>query len=111
MEEKKMIELSDDALDAVAGGLWAPVNYGSGTPDDPYEVAGEKWAVGDQVRLDCHPVGDIPCKNFWDVRGRIDAIHIETVAVHLNAYLDLTLSCCGAKIYRYSASSCTNLSR
>ena len=37
-----MIELRDDALDVVFGGLQA-VLCGSGTPDDPYEVAGAKW--------------------------------------------------------------------
>ena len=39
-----MTELRDDALDVVSGGLQA-VLCGSGTPDDPYEVAGAKWAL------------------------------------------------------------------
>lgn len=72
-----MIELRDDALDVVSGGLQA-VLCGSGTPDDPYEVAGAEWAVGDRVRLDFHPVGDVPCNEFWNVYGRIDAIAYKT---------------------------------
>ena len=111
MDETKMLELSDDALDSVSGGLQPASPKGSGTPDDPYVVAGRRWAVGDRVQLDNHPVGDIPCNEYWDVYGIVTAVHIRTDRIFPQVYLDLILSCCGAKIYDYSTDNCSNLSR